>query len=112
MDGAILTLAQDGASVGCNFRSGETSVWMFCGLGNAVKKLCGDLLAVHLRKCMMGKMETFSHRPMGKVVQPLQSVNYHDSHAHGHERHGPFTLLVGILVWVGFSRSGYGVQQV
>jgi hypothetical protein len=24
-----------------------------------------------------------------KVVQPLQSVNCHDSHAHGHERHGP-----------------------
>jgi hypothetical protein len=34
------------------FCSGETSVWMFCGLGNAVKKLCGDLLAVHQRKCM------------------------------------------------------------
>jgi hypothetical protein len=46
---------------------------------------------------------------MGKVGQPLQSVNYHDSHAHDHERHGPFTRLVGILVrmvWVGSSRSG------
>jgi hypothetical protein len=46
---------------------------------------------------------------MGKVVQRLQSVNYHDSRAHGHERHGPFTRLVGILVgmvWVGSSRSG------
>jgi hypothetical protein len=32
---------------------------------------------------------------VGKVVQPLQSVNYHDSHAHGHERHGSFTRLVG-----------------
>jgi hypothetical protein len=32
---------------------------------------------------------------VGKVVQPLQSVNYHDSHAHGHGRHGPFTRLVG-----------------
>jgi hypothetical protein len=42
---------------------------------------------------------------VGKVVQPLQSVNYHDSHAHGHERHGPFTRLVG-MVWVGSSRSG------
>jgi hypothetical protein len=43
-------------------------------------------------------------------VQPLQSVNYHDSHAHGHEQHGPFTRLVG-FGWVGFagvesSRSG------
>jgi hypothetical protein len=35
-----------------------------------------------------------------KVVQSLQSVNCHDSHAHGHERHGPFTRLVGVwLVW-------------
>jgi hypothetical protein len=36
---------------------------------------------------------------MGKVVQPLQSVNCHDSRAHGHERHGPFTRLVGISGW-------------
>jgi hypothetical protein len=53
MDGVILTLAQEGASVGCDFRSGETSVWIFCGLENDVK---------NLRKCMMGKMETLSHR--------------------------------------------------
>jgi hypothetical protein len=33
----LLAMAQEGASVGCDFRSGETSVWMFCGLGNAVK---------------------------------------------------------------------------
>jgi hypothetical protein len=46
---------------------------------------------------------------VGKVVQPLQSVNYHDSRAHGHERHGPFTRLVRILVGmvrVGSSQSG------
>jgi hypothetical protein len=45
---------------------------------------------------------------VGKVVQPLQSVNCHDSRAHGHERHGPFTRLVGNLVemvCVGSSRS-------
>jgi hypothetical protein len=36
-DGVILTLAQEGASVGCDFCSGETSVWIFCGLGKAVK---------------------------------------------------------------------------
>jgi hypothetical protein len=36
---------------------------------------------------------------VGKVVQPLQSVNCHDSRAHGHERHGPFTRLVGIFGW-------------
>jgi hypothetical protein len=36
---------------------------------------------------------------VGKVVQPLQSVNCHDSRAHSHERHGPFTRLVGISGW-------------
>jgi hypothetical protein len=40
---------------------------------------------------------------VGKVVQPLQSVNCHDSHAHSHEQHGPFTLLVG-FGWVGPAR--------
>jgi hypothetical protein len=45
-------------------------------------------------------------------VQPLQTVNYHDMRAHGHERHGPFTRLVGVwLVWVrsstGFVWFGY-----
>jgi hypothetical protein len=33
----LLAMAQEGASVGCDLCSGETSVWMFCGLGNAVK---------------------------------------------------------------------------
>jgi hypothetical protein len=38
---------------------------------------------------------------VGKVVQSLQSVNYHDSRAHGHERHGSFARLVGVwLVWI------------
>jgi hypothetical protein len=44
---------------------------------------------------------------VGKVVHPLQSVNCHDSCAHGYERHGPFTRLVGIMVgmvWVESSR--------
>jgi hypothetical protein len=50
---------------------------------------------------------------VGKVVQPLQSVNCHDSRADGHERHGPFTRLVGVLlIWVwsstGFVWFGYG----
>jgi hypothetical protein len=34
----LLAMAQEGASVGCDFHSGETLVWMFYGLGNAVKK--------------------------------------------------------------------------
>jgi hypothetical protein len=40
---------------------------------------------------------------VGILVQPLESVNCHDSRAHGHERHGPFTQLVG-LSWVGSAR--------
>jgi hypothetical protein len=40
---------------------------------------------------------------VGKVVQPLQSVNCHDSRAHGHEQHEPFTRLVG-FDWVGSAR--------
>jgi hypothetical protein len=47
---------------------------------------------------------------VGKVVQPLRSVKCHDSRAHGHEQHGPFTRLAG-FGWVGSagfesSRSG------
>jgi hypothetical protein len=37
---------------------------------------------------------------VGKVVQPLQSVNCHDRRAHSHEQHGPFTRLVGYS-WFG-----------
>jgi hypothetical protein len=33
----LLAMAKKGASVGCDFRRGGTSVWMFCGLGNGVK---------------------------------------------------------------------------
>jgi hypothetical protein len=47
---------------------------------------------------------------VGKVVQPLQIVNYHDSHPHGHEQHGPFTRLVG-FGWIGsiaFESSRFG----
>jgi hypothetical protein len=47
---------------------------------------------------------------MAKVVQPLQSVNCHDSHADDHERHGPFTRLVwfGWVQTVGFESSRFG----
>jgi hypothetical protein len=33
----LLALLQEGTSVGCDFHSGKTLVWMFWGLGNAVK---------------------------------------------------------------------------
>jgi hypothetical protein len=42
-----LAMAQEGATIGCDFCSGE--------------RLCGDLLTVYLRKCILGKMETFTH---------------------------------------------------
>jgi hypothetical protein len=53
---------------------------------------------------------------VGKVVQPLQSVNCHDNCAHGHEWHEPVTRLVG-FGWVGSigiesSRLVHGVRQV
>jgi hypothetical protein len=100
----LLAMAQEGGSVGCDFCSGETLVWMFCGLGNTVKNY-----VVISCSCTKGSVRRVKWRLLGKVVQPLQSVNYYDSRAHGHERHGPFTRLVGILVgmvWVGSSRSG------
>jgi hypothetical protein len=45
---------------------------------------------------------------VGKVVQSLQSVNYHDSCAHSHEQHEPF------LFESSWSGSGYaaGVKPV
>jgi hypothetical protein len=33
----LLAMAQEEASVGCDFYSSETLVWMFCRLGNTVK---------------------------------------------------------------------------
>jgi hypothetical protein len=33
----LLALAQEGASIGCDFRNGETLAWVFYGLENAVK---------------------------------------------------------------------------
>jgi hypothetical protein len=35
--GILLAIAQEGASVGCDFHNGETLVWMFYELENAVK---------------------------------------------------------------------------
>jgi hypothetical protein len=48
------------------------------------------------------------------VVQPPQSVNCHDSCAHGHERYGPFTRLIefGWVGSAGFKSSVHGMQQV
>jgi hypothetical protein len=35
--GVLLAMAQEVTSVGCDFHSDETLVWMFCGLENVVK---------------------------------------------------------------------------
>jgi hypothetical protein len=64
----LLALAQERASVGCDFHNGETLVSIFCRLGNTVKKLCGDLLAMHQRKCTLGKIETFSRLASDEIT--------------------------------------------
>jgi hypothetical protein len=38
MECILVAMPQEGASVGCDFCSGETLVRMFCGLGNTIKK--------------------------------------------------------------------------
>jgi hypothetical protein len=44
---------------------------------------------------------------MGIGYKPLQSVNYHDIHAHGYKRSGVFAGLVGFgMVWIGYVRIG------
>jgi hypothetical protein len=51
---------------------------------------------------------------MGKVVKALQSVNCHETLAHGHERHGSFTRLAG-FGWdgsIGFESSWSGLWYV
>jgi hypothetical protein len=71
-------------------------------LKEAMKKFCSDLLASCQRKCdcALADMATcrFSSRRkvmesllVGTGYKPLQSTNYHDSHAHGYERFGVLT---------------------
>jgi hypothetical protein len=64
----LLSLVQEGSYVGCDFRSSETLVRIFCGLEKVVKKLCGDLLAVHQRKCTLSKIETFSRLASDEIT--------------------------------------------
>jgi hypothetical protein len=47
----LLAMAQEGASVGCDFHSGENLSVDVLRAGKCCEKLCGDLLAVHQRKC-------------------------------------------------------------
>jgi hypothetical protein len=59
MDGVLLTMAQDGASVGwCSPQWCKLSVDVLQAR-KRYERLCGDLLAAHQRKCTLGKTETF-----------------------------------------------------
>jgi hypothetical protein len=83
-----------------------------------MKKFNCDLLASHQRKCDcalagMATWRFFSRRKVmeslhvGTGYRPLQSVNYHDSCAHGYERSGVLTGLVGFeMVWIGYVWMG------
>jgi Na+/melibiose symporter-like transporter len=87
-------------------------------LKEAMKKFCCDLLASQQRKCdcALAGMTTWrfsSHRKviksllMGTGYKPLQSVNYHDSRAHGYERSGVIVGLVGFgMAFVGVFFTG------
>jgi hypothetical protein len=81
-----------------NCSSGETSVGMY-KLKEDMKNFCSNLLATHQRKCVcaLAGMATWRFSSHRKVMEsllvdigykPLQSVNYHDSRAHGYERSG------------------------
>jgi hypothetical protein len=96
-----------------NCSSSETLVGMY-KLKEAMKKFCSDLLAAHQRKCVcalagMATQRFSSHWKvmesllMGTGYKHLQSVNYHDSRAHGYERSGVLVGLVGFgMVWPGY----------
>jgi hypothetical protein len=91
-------------------------------LKEPIEKFCSDLLASHQRKCDcalagMATRRFFSCRKVTELLlmatgyKPLQSVNYHDSRAHGYERSRVLTGLVGFgVVWIGYvwmgNRSG------
>jgi hypothetical protein len=62
MDGVILTLAQEGASLGwCN------SVDVLRP-GKHCERLCDDLLTLHQRKSTLGKMETSSRLASDEIT--------------------------------------------
>jgi hypothetical protein len=84
-----------------NYFSRKISVGMY-KLNEVMEKFCSDLLALHQKKCEcalagMAIWRFSSRRNVNKsllvdtVYKPLQSVNYHDSRAHGYERSGVLT---------------------
>jgi hypothetical protein len=96
-----------------NCSSDETSMGMY-KLKESMEKFCSDLLVAHKRKCVcaLAGMATwrFSSRRkvmesllMGTEYKPLQSINYHDSCAHGYEQSGVLARLVGFgMAWIGY----------
>jgi hypothetical protein len=73
MDEVILALAQEGAFVGwCNPQRWNLSVDDLRA-GKRCERLCGDLLAVHQRKCILGKMETSSRLAVMIAVLTVMS---------------------------------------
>jgi hypothetical protein len=54
--------------------------WVRYKLDETIKKSCSDLLTIHQRQCIFGKMEIFwsptgdEITTHGECVQPLQSV--------------------------------------
>jgi hypothetical protein len=54
--------------------------WVCYKLEEAIEMSCSDLLAIHQRECIFGKMENFSSSTgdeittHGECVQPVQSV--------------------------------------
>jgi hypothetical protein len=101
-----------------NFSSGETLVGMY-KLKEAMEKFCSDLLSSHQRKCecALAGMATWRFSVCQKVMEsllvgtgcePLQSVNYHDSHAHGYDPSGVLAGLVG-FGWFRLVMSGWEI---
>jgi hypothetical protein len=96
-----------------NYSSGEISVGMY-KLRKTMKEFYSDLLAAHQRKCIytLAGMATWTFFSRQKVMKSLlvltgykslQSVNCHDSHAHGYERSGILAGLVSFgMVWIGY----------
>jgi hypothetical protein len=80
----------------------------------AMEEFCSDLLTAHQWMCVcaltgMATWRFFSRRKVMKSLlvstwyKPLQSINYHDSRAHGYERS---VILIGLvsfrMVWIGY----------
>jgi hypothetical protein len=62
MDGVLLTVAQERTSVRQSNKQWSNLGVYVLRARKCCERLCGDLLAIHLRKCTLGKMERLSDR--------------------------------------------------